>query len=106
MQAETNGKKAISKNARLLARAVGAQAPVWVELLSKIPPRSEQLLLSMLLPLTGDRSLDDPLPNFIQLRGLEVHSELLQHHCTHCMPLMHYSSPWLQSSTSESVNLG
>ena len=60
MQAEVNGKKAISKNARLLARAVGPQAPIWVELLDRIPPKSEQLLLSMLLPLTGKRSLNIP----------------------------------------------
>ena len=60
MQAEVNGKKAISKNARLLARAVGPHAPMWVELLSRIPPKSEQLLLSMLLPLTGKRPLKDP----------------------------------------------
>ena len=60
MQAEMNGKKAISKNARLLARAVGPQAPIWVELLDRIPPKSEQLLLSMLLPLTGKRSLNIP----------------------------------------------
>lgn len=53
MQAGVNGRKAISKNARLLARAVGPQAPIWVDLLARIPPKSEPLLLNMLLTLTG-----------------------------------------------------
>ena len=56
MQAEANARKAISKNARLLAKAVGAEAPIWVDLLKRIPPKSEQLLLSMLLTLTGTES--------------------------------------------------
>ena len=57
MQAEVNARKAISKNARLLARAVGAEAPIWVELLHRIPPKSEPLLLNMLLTLTGTGSM-------------------------------------------------
>ena len=57
MQAEVNARKAISRNARLLARAVGADAPIWVELLNRIPPKSEPLLLNMLLTLTGGISI-------------------------------------------------
>ncbi len=57
MQAEVNAKKAISKNARLLARAVGPAAPIWLDLLRRMPPKSEALLLTMLLTLTGTRHM-------------------------------------------------